>query len=85
MDQAVRSYQTILDKIKTTKKDETNKADLSDLVQMATWRLEQISWQHTTQQKLTQLVPALRPTPPPVPPPSHDASGHPTPTPAAVR
>ncbi|MFA5266245.1 MAG: tetratricopeptide repeat protein, partial [Opitutaceae bacterium] len=86
MDQAILCYQSILDNLKSSKGDGTQQSDLSDLSQMASWRLSQIGWQHTTEQSLYLLLPQQHSSPPPpATPPKNDASGNPPAAPTPVR
>ena len=80
---AVSSYQSILDKLKGANGDGSLK-ELADLKQMASWRLNQITWQKATQEKLSSLLPQ-QPTAQVTPPPSHDSSGDPSAPPTVVR
>ena len=83
MPMAVASYKSILDKLKASNGDGAFK-ELSDLKQMAAWRLNQISWQQTTQERLSSLLPQ-QPTAFATPPPPNDSSGDPSAPPTVVR
>jgi tetratricopeptide (TPR) repeat protein len=84
IDQAMTSYQSILDKLSAAKGDVSAQADLANLAQMANWRLGQINWQHKTEQDLFQLMPQ-RDSKPATPAPTHDSSGNSATSPSVVR
>jgi tetratricopeptide (TPR) repeat protein len=82
--QAVASYQTILDNLRGPKGDGSARPELTDLARMAAWRLDQITWQENTQQRLLLFLPPQR-TVQTAPAPQHDASGNAPAAPAALR
>jgi tetratricopeptide (TPR) repeat protein len=85
MEQAIASYQGILDAVAAAKGDAA-KTEFADLTRMAEWRLGQIRWQHSTEMKLSLLLPAQLQTAKNKPNPAvHDTSGNPAPAPAALR
>jgi tetratricopeptide (TPR) repeat protein len=86
MDQAISCYQSILDNLKSAKGDGVQQSELSDLSRMASWRLSQIGWQHSTEQSLYLLLPQQHSLPPPpATKPKNDASGNPPAAPTPVR
>ncbi len=82
--QAIASYQTILDNVRDPKGDGSARPELTDLARMAAWRLDQITWQQNTQQRLLLLLPQQRTTQI-APAPHHDASGNAPAAPTALR
>jgi tetratricopeptide (TPR) repeat protein len=82
--QAIASYQTILDNVRGPKGDGSVRPELADLARMAEWRLNQITWQQNTQQRLLLLLPQQRTTQI-EPAPHHDASGNASAAPTAMR
>jgi tetratricopeptide (TPR) repeat protein len=82
--EAIASYQTILDNVRATKGDGAARSELADLSRMAAWRLDQITWQQNTQQRLLLLLPQ-QPTVQNAPAPHHDASGIAPAAPTALR
>ena len=82
--EAIASYQTILDNVRAPKGDGSARPELADLARMAAWRLDQITWQQNTQQRLLLLLPQQR-TAQITPAPHHDASGIAPAAPTALR
>jgi TolA-binding protein len=82
--EAIASYQTILDNVRVPKGDGSARPELADLARMAAWRLDQITWQQNTQQRLLLLLPQQR-TVQIAPAPHHDASGNAPAAPTALR
>ena len=82
--EAISSYQSILDNVRATKGDGSARSELADLARMAAWRLDQITWQQNTQQRLLLLLPQQRTTQI-APAPHHDASGNAPAAPTALR
>ena len=82
--EAIASYQTILDNARNAKGDDSARPELADLARMAAWRLDQITWQQNTQQRLLLLLPQ-QPTVQNAPAPHHDASGIAPAAPTALR
>ena len=83
-DRARESYQTIVDNVKPAKTDGGGRPELTDLAEMAAWRLEQLSWLQETDKQLAHFFPAghapSASAPAPTATPVHDAHGSP-PTP----
>lgn len=84
-DRARESYQTIVDNVKPAKTDGGGRAELNDLAEMATWRLEQLSWLQETDKQLAHFFPAghapsvsAASAPAPTAPSAHDAHGSPS-------
>jgi hypothetical protein len=71
---AIANYQMILDSLQSAKGDPATRSELIDLQRMATWRIEQISWQNNSEQRLHLLLPVAPPVAPQLP-----ASPAPTP------
>ncbi|HEU5081138.1 MAG TPA: tetratricopeptide repeat protein [Opitutaceae bacterium] len=68
-DKARECYQSIIDGVKTaTKSDAAPKGELTDLADMATWRLGQLEWQFKTDATLSTIFP---------PPQLHQPDGKP--------
>jgi TolA-binding protein len=82
--EAITSYQSILDNVRGPKGDGSARPELADLARMAAWRLDQITWQQNTQQRLLLLLPQQR-TVQATPAPHHDASGNAPAAPTALR
>ena len=82
--EAITSYQSILDNVRGPKGDGSARPELADLARMAAWRLDQITWQHNTQQRLLLLLPQQHPVQA-TPAPHHDASGNAPAAPTALR
>ena len=82
--EAIASYKTILDNVRAAKGDGSARSELADLSRMAAWRLDQITWQQNTQQRLLLLLPQ-QPTVQNAPAPHHDASGIAPAAPTALR
>ena len=82
--EAIASYQTILDNVRVPKGDGSARPELADLARMAAWRLDQITCQHNTQQRLLLLLPQQH-TVQIAPAPHHDASGNAPAAPTALR
>lgn len=97
-DRARECYTAIIERVKDEKADPAAHPELSDLAEMAAWRLGQINWQAATDSQLSLIFnssanppPAALPPPPPSTPPSpvsaadHDAHGSATVASHAVR
>ena len=82
--EAIASYQTILDNVRPPKRDASANPEMAELARMAAWRLDQITWQHNTQQRLLLLLPQQH-TVQIAPAPHHDASGIAPAAPTALR
>lgn len=54
-DRARECYQTIVDNLKQRGSDGTVRPELSDLAEMAAWRLSQIDWQRSTDTQLSAI------------------------------
>lgn len=65
---AIANYQMILDGLEAAKADPATQSELIDLQHMATWRIEQISWQNNSEQRLHLLLPVAPPAKPELPP-----------------
>lgn len=83
-EQAITQFQSILDSARAPKGDDVARPDMTDLVRMAKWRLEQINWHQRTEQRLLVILPQQR-TVQATPTPRHDASGNAAKTPTVVR
>lgn len=59
---AIANYQTIIDSMRAPQGDAANRTELSDLERMATWRMQQISWQENSETRLHLLIPAALPS-----------------------
>lgn len=73
-DRARECYTKIVDRTKGSKADGTSRGDLSDLADMATWRIGQLEWQITTEKQISSIfspaaprAPVSRTLTPPVP------------------
>jgi tetratricopeptide (TPR) repeat protein len=82
--EAMASYHTILDNVRGPQGDGSAHPEMADLARMAAWRLDQITWQQNTQQRLLLLLPQQR-TAQTAPAPHHDASGIAPAAPTALR
>jgi tetratricopeptide (TPR) repeat protein len=61
-DKARECYETIVGRLKTSATTEAPpKADLSDLAEMAAWRLSQLNWETSTEAQLSALFPSTGP------------------------
>jgi TolA-binding protein len=54
-DRARESYQTIVDNVKPGTTDGGTRAELTDLAEMAAWRLNQLAWLQDTDRQLSQF------------------------------
>lgn len=54
-DRARECYKTIVEAARNSKTDALARADLKDLAEMAEWRLGQLDWQYTTDNKLSTI------------------------------
>lgn len=79
-DRARECYGSIVEKTKSAKAGGTLRADLSDLSEMATWRLGQLDWQLTTENQISAIfapaAPHLVASPDLIPPDPSSAAGH---------
>ncbi len=88
-DRARDAYQSIIDTAKSPTSDIKQRTEVSDLAEMAAWRLQQMSWYQETQKQVSQLFPRLPsetiPPTSPAPVTHHDAQGSADPTSPPVR
>ncbi|MDX2186025.1 MAG: tetratricopeptide repeat protein [Opitutaceae bacterium] len=59
-DRARESYQSIIDIVKSPGTDVGKRTEIADLAEMASWRLNQLSWYQDTQRKVAQIFPSQR-------------------------
>lgn len=83
-DRARECYTTIVDTTKITKTDGPIRADLTDIAEMASWRLGQLDWQITTENQISSIfapgasrvpVPRVSTSPVPLSAADHDVHG----------
>lgn len=59
-DRARDSYQSIIDIVRSPGTDVGKRTEIADLAEMASWRLNQLSWYQDTQKKVAQIFPSQR-------------------------
>jgi Uncharacterized protein conserved in bacteria len=88
-DRALECYQTIVDNVKPAPSDgAATRRELTDLAEMARWRLDQLAWLRETDQQLSRFFPqGLAPATTaqaPATAPLHDANGSSSPPPSPL-